>query len=279
MAVRRVFGISESEFADELVEALFQELDKDGSGDIDVAELVWFIENTRPDGSRTLPAAEADASKFLAEAAASRRPDQAMLSAPADVARTRSYRTSSLRLLSPSPERLLQRPSSGEMDRAVFTAADVGKTVSIRGDVVHVEGELELREVAWGTARHEDCTGKIRSVEPCVMGKVQLEGGPEFENPRRSMAWMQFCGVVTNRHVGEEASARVYHSILVRAGARRHSCRRICTLAGMHTCMQGCTFLRAHAKQELKGGPMSGLTEADAKGADGLDFNASGLVD
>ena len=31
------------ELADELVEALFHELDEDGSSIIDVAELVWYI--------------------------------------------------------------------------------------------------------------------------------------------------------------------------------------------------------------------------------------------
>ena len=38
-----------------MCQALFRELDRDGGGDIGVEELVWFIDNTRPDGSRFVP--------------------------------------------------------------------------------------------------------------------------------------------------------------------------------------------------------------------------------
>jgi hypothetical protein len=97
--VRHVLRISEAELPDELVKALFRELDRDGSGDIDVDELIWFIENTRPDGSRKLPDDEAEASRFLADAAASRRPDEVLKGASQSIISTRSFQGSSLKQL------------------------------------------------------------------------------------------------------------------------------------------------------------------------------------
>ena len=61
-----------------------------------------------------------------------------------------------------------------------FTRTDVGKEVSIKRDVLHIDGEP--RYVSWKDARHQDCSGKIKSVEEIFKGKVQLENEQEFEN-------------------------------------------------------------------------------------------------
>ena len=43
-----MFRIPAVEFPDELVAALFRELDRDGGGDIDLDELEWFIRVPSP---------------------------------------------------------------------------------------------------------------------------------------------------------------------------------------------------------------------------------------
>ena len=67
---------------------------------------------------------------------------------------------------------------------ARFTDADVGKDLTITGDHVKIDGQLYL--AYWGDNQHDDCTGKIRSVEEKWKGKVRLEDGKEIENP----AWV-----------------------------------------------------------------------------------------
>ena len=59
--------------------------------------------------------------------------------------------------------------------------ADVGRTVTIEGDWLAVDGEA--RAVMWGDAAHQDCRGKILQVEPRLKGDVLLESGLVFENP------------------------------------------------------------------------------------------------
>ena len=62
-----------------------------------------------------------------------------------------------------------------------FVVSDVGKTMTITGEDVLVDGVN--RDVNWRTAKHpEHLTGTIKSVEEIYKGKVVLEGGEEFEN-------------------------------------------------------------------------------------------------
>ena len=65
-------------------------------------------------------------------------------------------------------------------DGAPFSNADVGKPVQITGDDVLVDGVPHM--VNWGSAKHFDVRGTIKSVEEEFKGKVTLEHGPEFEN-------------------------------------------------------------------------------------------------
>ena len=69
-----------------------------------------------------------------------------------------------------------------EEHTAAFSSTDVGKTVSIDGDMVTVDGQVR-RIKPWGDTKHHDVTGKIKGVVAKVKGKVRLEDGDEFENP------------------------------------------------------------------------------------------------
>ena len=64
--------------------------------------------------------------------------------------------------------------------KAAFSNADVGKSVSITGDKVLVDGMV--RNVNWGDTQHRSMDGWIKSVDPKYKGKVELEDGQEFEN-------------------------------------------------------------------------------------------------
>ena len=70
--------------------------------------------------------------------------------------------------------------ASGSTHGSAFTNADIGKTVSIKGDDVKIDDVS--RSIAWGDAKHHDCTGTIKSVEEKPKGKVQLTDKQEFEN-------------------------------------------------------------------------------------------------
>ena len=74
-------------------------------------------------------------------------------------------------------------PLEHEGKRLGLTHADVGKSVSIVGDDVKIDGER--RTVHWGDAKRQDSAGRIRSVEEKPKGRVQLEDGQEFENPEQ----------------------------------------------------------------------------------------------
>ena len=76
-----------------------------------------------------------------------------------------------------------------------LTNADVGRTVSIEGDNVMLDGKeaklyggdsIGWDTIVWGDAKHHDCSGKIKSVDGKWKGKVQLENGDWFENPRET---------------------------------------------------------------------------------------------
>ena len=54
--------------------------------------------------------------------------------------------------------------------------------MSIQGDDVWIDGQP--RVVVWDDAAHSDCTGTIIDVESVKKGKVRLENGAEFENPK-----------------------------------------------------------------------------------------------
>ena len=72
---------------------------------------------------------------------------------------------------------------------AFSNASDHGKTVSIKGSMVEVDGKERL--VRWGQARHEDCVGKIKNIEngsngqPGIVTLENSDTGEEetFENP------------------------------------------------------------------------------------------------
>lgn len=64
-----------------------------------------------------------------------------------------------------------------------FSSTDVGKKVEIEDDSVKVNNETW--DVIWGNATHEDCKGRIRSVDGGSAGIVKLENGQTFENPER----------------------------------------------------------------------------------------------
>ena len=69
---------------------------------------------------------------------------------------------------------------------AMFSKADIGKTVEITGDKLKVgstDGGSFYPAVRWGGAAHTDCRGTIKCVEEGLYGRVQLKGGSEFENP------------------------------------------------------------------------------------------------
>ena len=61
-----------------------------------------------------------------------------------------------------------------------FSKLDEGKTVSITGDDVRVDGMC--RQVNWRDAKHCDLTGTIKSVVEMYRGTVKLEDDREFEN-------------------------------------------------------------------------------------------------
>ena len=74
--------------------------------------------------------------------------------------------------------------------RTAISSSDRGKTVSIRGDVLLVDGAVRL--VSWSTAKHDDINnGTITSVEECVKGKVLYECNDGttrfFENPMKRL--------------------------------------------------------------------------------------------
>ena len=95
-------------------------------------------------------------------------------------------------------------PAIPRVVEAAFTAADVGRTASIKGDAVKVEGVA--RAVTWGDAKHHDCSGKIKSIEELPGGKVKLEDGHEFENGTAGVA--RASGHVASSPL--EASSRKY---------------------------------------------------------------------
>ena len=57
----------------------------------------------------------------------------------------------------------------------LFRITDIGRTVCIRSENVSIDGSSQV--VAWGDAKHHDCTGKIKSVEVEQNGRVLLEDG------------------------------------------------------------------------------------------------------
>ena len=67
-----------------------------------------------------------------------------------------------------------------ELTNLPFTEADVDKAVTIRGDDVMIDNKP--RTVKWGDAKHNDCSGIIKTVEEKLWGKVTLDNGNEFEN-------------------------------------------------------------------------------------------------
>ena len=75
----------------------------------------------------------------------------------------------------------LQREVEVRGQPAAFSNRDMGKAVSITGNVVFVDGNV--RKVNWGAAKHHDLTGTIKSVDPKYKGRVGLEDGQEFDNP------------------------------------------------------------------------------------------------
>ena len=70
------------------------------------------------------------------------------------------------------------------LPQTAFSNTDVGKTVSIAGDDVIVDGRV--RKVKWHDVKHHNLNGKIKSVNPTYKGKVELEDGQEIENPART---------------------------------------------------------------------------------------------
>ena len=78
---------------------------------------------------------------------------------------------------SPSPS-----SASSGAKVAVFSRADVGKRVSIRGTEVYVEGQF--RCVEWGNCRRRDVDDLVISdVQPKPKGLVVLEDRSTFQNP------------------------------------------------------------------------------------------------
>ena len=70
----------------------------------------------------------------------------------------------------------LKQKQSGEP----FSKRDEGKTVTITGDKILVDGEARMAN--WGYAKHHDLTGTIKSVDEKKKGKVKLADGQEFQN-------------------------------------------------------------------------------------------------
>ena len=84
---------------------------------------------------------------------------------------------------------------------AAFSREDVNKTVQIENNRTWVDGVEWTALVRWGQAAHEDCKGKIVSVEnnkqSAFMGTVKLDNGLGFQNPAAEFevpGWHPLCG-------------------------------------------------------------------------------------
>ena len=83
------------------------------------------------------------------------------------------------------------------MGGAAFSEKDLGKTVSIKGDKVKLNGKV--LPVRWdGGIKHHDCTGRIKSVVGSVKGKVELEGWQVFQNPIHGGGIAPNCAALVN---------------------------------------------------------------------------------
>ena len=105
--------------------------------------------------------------------------------------------------LSPEREAKGFQPHEGA---PLFTAADEGKAVAVRGFEVEVDGKRCTpwwADASHAILEHADCSGVIVGVEPGFGGRVTLAGGQTFRNPavpwvRRgaeamTRAWVRAC--------------------------------------------------------------------------------------
>ena len=114
----------------------------------------------------------AEVGKMLEDAYTTNDEDDEM-----DVDTTATERECVDRLIEMSKKTKKHEHMSCMLCKLAFTNADVGKTVTVKGDAVQIDGAS--RRVVWGAAKHHNCTGTIKSADATT---VQLEDGQKFDN-------------------------------------------------------------------------------------------------